>query len=195
MTQADPKEHERDDGQSDALQISLGLVGNDGDGGDRADSQRGKRGKQGIPIINCGKINEEDAEDDHQTFQPLAEKAGGAGEFAVAGQTENRYGNHRGGRAEENRADDQRGENQPGKVSFPKLAAQLVVELSLALKNSKYHRRQDENHGGSDRQAKHEPRIKSMIESEKSLPGNLIHADPLSFLAMCSNRRQAVRKL
>ncbi len=83
MAEADAEEHEAENGQADALDVSLGLVRDDGDGGDHADGQRRECGEEPVPIIKRGKIDEQDSQDDDEAVEPLAKKAGGPGKFTV----------------------------------------------------------------------------------------------------------------
>src|SRR5204862_4116014 len=108
------EEEEAEGAQADALDVSLGLVGEDRDRGEEGQREGRDGDEEVVPVVGRGEGHEEDAQDDGGGDELLAEEAGGTGELAVAEEAEDGDGEDGPGSAGEDGEDQSGGDEEPG---------------------------------------------------------------------------------
>src|SRR5262249_44230200 len=121
VTERAAEKSESQNTQTDALDVTFRLVGNQSADGNQRDTQRKQRSIEPIPIIQFRERDQKNADNYYETDRALPEQAGDARVFAITKQAQRCHSQDRPKSASQNGNQDAQRKPNPGTITIPKL--------------------------------------------------------------------------
>ena len=119
ITERASEEGEPEHTQTDALDVAFRLIRNQPADGNQRDGQGKQRNKEAIPVIELGKSDKENTDNDDETNGAFPEQPGNAGIPAVTKETERGHSEDGPKSACQNWNQDTRRQPNPGAIAIP----------------------------------------------------------------------------